>query len=59
MVVHVEDKILSHNGEADQADVTGCFWHKTSEFLLILLGENSANSKLQFILCQWPDSGKG
>ncbi len=30
VVVHVEDEVLSHDGEADQADVTRCFWHKFS-----------------------------
>jgi hypothetical protein len=30
VVVHVEDKVLSHDGEADEADITRCVWHGTS-----------------------------
>jgi hypothetical protein len=30
VVVHVENKILSHDCEADQADITRCIWHKLS-----------------------------
>ncbi len=34
VVVHVEDKILSHDSEADQADITRCVWHRVSEIPL-------------------------
>jgi hypothetical protein len=27
MVIHVEDEVLTHYGEADEADVTGGVWH--------------------------------
>jgi hypothetical protein len=27
VIVHVEDKILSHDGEADEADIAGRIWH--------------------------------
>ncbi len=30
VVVHVEDKVLSHDGEADQANITRCFGHTIS-----------------------------
>jgi hypothetical protein len=36
VVVHVEDEILSHDGKADEADITRCVWHKPSEGTLIL-----------------------
>ena len=29
VVVHVEYKILSHDGKADQADITHRFWHNS------------------------------
>ena len=36
VVVHVEDKILSHDGEADEADIARCVWHNVSQGFLIL-----------------------
>jgi hypothetical protein len=27
VVVHVEDKVLSHDGKTDEADIAGCVWH--------------------------------
>jgi hypothetical protein len=36
VVVHVEDKVLSHDGEADEADITRCVWHTVSQGFLIL-----------------------
>jgi hypothetical protein len=30
VVIHVQDEILSHNGEADQANVTTGVWHTNS-----------------------------
>jgi hypothetical protein len=30
MVGHVEHKVLTHHGEADQANVTSSFWHSHS-----------------------------
>jgi len=42
VVVHIEDEVLSHDGEADEADITRSVWHKVSEGTLILsLGKGS------------------
>jgi hypothetical protein len=36
VVVHVEDEVLSHDGKADEADITRSVWHKLSQSTLIL-----------------------
>ena len=36
VVVHIEDKILSHDGKSDEADITRCVWHTPSEGTMIL-----------------------
>jgi hypothetical protein len=33
MIVHVEDEVLSHHSQADEADITRCVCHNVSEFL--------------------------
>jgi hypothetical protein len=30
VVIHVKNEVLSHNGEADKADIAGWFWHTLS-----------------------------
>ena len=36
VVVHIEDKVLSHDGKTDEADITRSVWHKLSQGTLIL-----------------------
>ena len=30
VVVHVQDQVLAHDGQADQSDIASCFWHDGS-----------------------------
>jgi hypothetical protein len=37
VVVHVEDKVLSHDGKADEADITHCIRHTLSKRRILSL----------------------
>src|SRR5579863_4853277 len=54
MVVHVQDQILSHHCESNQADITHCFRHTFSKIRILSL-ENMCSMT---ILSQWSDLAK-
>src|ERR1700734_3444044 len=51
MVVHVEDKILSHHSKANQADITRSIGHSFSK----TLNSNTANRGSESIVIPWSD----
>ncbi len=55
VVVHVEDEVLSHDGKADQADITSWFRHSLSKGLILALRMVGLFSIIQL----WSDQWKG
>ena len=38
VVVHVEDEVLAHDGQADEADITHWIWHEGSQKMDFIIG---------------------